>query len=152
MAAAAADNGAYYYYHTEGMLPKRGPPYTPGKTYEETLIDVKAYAAQEGIPYKYVLLDSWWYYQGVGSGVSNWIGRPDVFPHGNDYLRNKTGWPIMGHNRYWAVDNVYAKQNGGLYDWVIEKREDGGNDYSWPSEQRFWDDLMYNSSKWGLFM
>lgn len=95
-----ANPRAFYYYQTEDHQPgKRGPPYTPGKTYEETLIDVKAYADQEGIPYKYVLLDSWWYYQGEGSGVTNWIGRPDIFPHGNDYLRNATGWPIMGHNR-----------------------------------------------------
>ena len=48
---------------------------------------------------RYILLDSWWYYQGVGGGVTEWIGRPDIFPQGNDYLRNKTGWPIMGHNR-----------------------------------------------------
>jgi hypothetical protein len=40
------------------------------------------------------------YYQGEGSGVTNWISRPDIFPHGNDYLRNATGWPIMGHNRW----------------------------------------------------
>jgi hypothetical protein len=102
------------------------------------------YADSIGVPYKYVLLDSWWYYQGVHSGVSNWIGRPDIFPHGNDYLRNATGWPIMGHNRFWAIDNVYAKQNGGQYDFVIEKSGvDGGRDYAWPSEQKFWDDLLY---------
>ena len=28
----------------------------------------------------------------------------------------------------------------------------GFKDFSWPIEQRFWDDLMYNSSQWGLFM
>lgn len=32
--------GGYYYYKTE-----------PNKTYEETMIDVKLYADQEGIPY-----------------------------------------------------------------------------------------------------
>lgn len=60
----------------------------------------------------------------------------------------------MGHNRYWAVDNVYAAQNGGQYDFVIEKKGEGLRfaDKSWPTEQRFWDDLMYNSTKWGLFM
>ncbi|CAK0821955.1 unnamed protein product [Prorocentrum cordatum] len=150
----STDNGAFYYYQTEGHAPKRGPPYTPGHTYEETLIDVKAYAVRSSIPYRYILLDSWWYYQGKGSGVKNWIGRPDVFPHGNDYLRNQTGWPIMGHNRYWAVDNVYAKQNGGDYDFVVEKKGEGQGfqDFAWPTEQRFWDDLLYNSSAWGLFM
>ena len=62
--------------------------------------------------------------RGVKSGVSNWIGRPDVFPDGNAYLRNATGWPIMGHNRYWAIDNVYATQNGGQYDFIVEKKSD----------------------------
>jgi hypothetical protein len=57
----STDNGAFYYYQTEDhQAGKRGPPYTPGKTYEETLIDVKAYSDEEGIPYKYILLDSWW--------------------------------------------------------------------------------------------
>jgi hypothetical protein len=60
----------------------------------------------------------------------------------------------MGHNRYWGVDNVYAKQNGGNYDFVIESKGSGAgfSDFAWPTEQRFWDDLMYNASKWGLFM
>jgi hypothetical protein len=155
----STDNGAYYYYQTEGHTPGQrvqqpNADAPPGKNYEDTLIDVKTYADKEGIPYKYVLLDSWWYYQGVGGGVTNWIGRPDIFPHGNDYLRNKTGWPIMGHNRYWAVDNVYCNQNDGAYDFVVEKKGAGAgfNNFAWPTEQRFWDDLMYNSSKWGLFM
>ena len=49
----STDNGAFYYYQTEDHQPgKRGPPYTPGKTYEETLIDVKHYADSIGVPYK----------------------------------------------------------------------------------------------------
>ena len=27
----------------------------------------------------------------------------------------------MAHNRYWATDNVYAKQNGGAYDFIVEE-------------------------------
>ena len=50
----STDNGAYYYYQTE-----------PGKTYEETLLDVAAYAKRAAIPYRYVLLDSWWYFRGA---------------------------------------------------------------------------------------
>ena len=192
--AYSTDNGAYYYYQTEGHAAKRGPPYTPGKTYQQvracsflsffprlpssvscyhyttgstsslcpylppppphqTLIDVKKYAESVGIPYKYILLDSWWYYQGVGGGVTNWIGRPDVFPNGNSFLRNATGWPIMGHNRYWAIDNVYWTGNGGDYDFVVEdkSKDPKFHNFAWPTEQRFWDDLMYNSSQWGLF-
>jgi hypothetical protein len=90
----STDNGAYYYYQTEGGAPGTFP--TAGaKTYEETLIDLKTYADAENIPYSYVLLDSWWYYKGIGGGVKEWVGRPDIFPHGTSYLRNKTGWPII---------------------------------------------------------
>ena len=47
-----------------------------------------------------------------------------------------------------------AKQNGGSYDFIIEKKGEGQDytNFGWPTEQRFWDDLMYNSSQWGLFM
>ena len=31
-----------------------------GKTYEETLLDVADYAKSAGIPYRHILLDSWW--------------------------------------------------------------------------------------------
>ena len=49
----STDNGAFYYYQTEDHQPgKRGPPYTPGKSYEATLIDVKQYADSIGVPYK----------------------------------------------------------------------------------------------------
>ncbi len=37
---------AYYYYLTE-----------QGKNYEQTMLDIAAYAAQESIPYRWLLLD-----------------------------------------------------------------------------------------------
>ena len=52
------DNGAYYYYNTE-----------PDTDYGQTLVSVKKYADRVGIPYSYVLLDSWWYYKGQNGGV-----------------------------------------------------------------------------------
>lgn len=55
----STDNGAYYYYQTE-----------PNKNYEDTLVDVMSYAKAESLPYKYVLLDSWWYFKGQASGVN----------------------------------------------------------------------------------
>lgn len=47
------DHGAYYYYNP-----------LPGKTYGETLAAVLNYTSSINIPYKWVLLDSWWYYKG----------------------------------------------------------------------------------------
>ena len=66
----STDNGAFYYYDGE-----------PNKTMEATLLDVHAYAKAAGLPYKHVLLDSWWYYKSDDTGgVTEWRARPDVFP------------------------------------------------------------------------
>ena len=48
----STDNGAFYYYQTENGTPGQ---FSGGKSYEDTLIDVKRYADSEGIPYKYIL-------------------------------------------------------------------------------------------------
>ena len=56
-----------------------------------------------------------------------------------------TGWKYVAHNRYWSTANVYAKQNGGDYEFIIEK---GGK--AIPTTQRFWDYLMRVSKEWGM--
>ena len=38
--------------------------------------------------------------QGNQGGVMEWVARSDVFPDGLDFVRNATGWPIQGHNRF----------------------------------------------------
>ncbi|KAJ9459555.1 hypothetical protein DIPPA_32060 [Diplonema papillatum] len=132
------DHGAYYYYHPNG-------------TYADTLKLVQSYASQQKIPYRHVLLDSWWYFQGTQSGVKNWTARPGVFyEDGGDAdlkrLHEETGWPFIAHNRFWAIDTTYATFNGGSY----EFSDPITGDYVVPLEQRFWDDLLGNASKWGL--
>ena len=131
------DNGAYYYYNTETDL-----------DYGTTLSDVKIYADEQGIPYRYILLDSWWYHRGENGGVSEWTAMDEVFPQGIDTLYQETGWFVQAHNRYWAYDNVYAKQNGGEYDFI----EDGNNPKgAVPIGQTFWENLLYDGAQnWGL--
>eukprot|EP01012_Entosiphon_sulcatum_P028632 TRINITY_DN3468_c0_g1_i1.p1 TRINITY_DN3468_c0_g1~~TRINITY_DN3468_c0_g1_i1.p1 ORF type:complete len:750 (+),score=126.46 TRINITY_DN3468_c0_g1_i1:23-2251(+) len=129
----STDNGAYYYYKTE-----------PGKNYEDTLVDVQKYAQSVGIPYRYILLDSWWYYKGKGNGVSNWTAMPEIFPHNLTGFYERTGWPVQAHNRYWAPDSTYAKKNGGPWDFIVE------DTLSLPDSQAFWDFLIEDSKKWGL--
>ena len=58
----------------------------------------------------------------------------------------KTGWLVQGHNRYWASDVVYAKQNGGQWDFLV----DVASNKSLPVEEGFWDFLMRSSKRWGL--
>lgn len=129
------DNGMYYYYHTEGNT-----------TYQDTLSTVHKYSVANSIPYRYVLLDSWWYYRGASTnGVTNWTERPDVFPAGLAELYRDTGWLVQAHNRYWAPETPYAKQNGGAYEFLVSATG------AVPAEQRFWNDLFAApKAAWGL--
>lgn len=86
-------------------------------------MDVQKYAEGVGIPYSYVLLDSWWYYKGKNSGVTVWDARPDVFPDGLTGFYEKTLWPTMLHNRMWAPDSNYSKVNGGQYTFIDDGSE-----------------------------
>lgn len=133
----STDNGAYYYYQTE-----------PGLNYEDTLIGVRQYADAAGIPYRYVLLDSWWYFKGTNSGVATWDAMPSIFPHGLEYLYNVTNWPQQLHNRYWASNTTYAKQNGGKWDFLIDQT----GDIALPLDPAFWDMLLTTKRDTGMIM
>ena len=86
----STDNGAYYYYN-------------PDQDYETTLRAVRAYARRERIPYRYALLDSWWYEKGSGDGVRNWSCTAQAFPRGCQGLSEELGWRFMLHNREWRA-------------------------------------------------
>lgn len=131
----STDNGAYFY----------GKPET-GKDFEQTMIDMQHYAKEVHLPIQYALLDSWWYAQGKGGGVKNWTAQPRIFPDGMGHVHEATGWPFQLHNRYWATDNIYAKQNGGTYDFIVEQSEG----YAIPTDQQLWDDLMANATLTGM--
>ncbi|EGD83514.1 hypothetical protein PTSG_04123 [Salpingoeca rosetta] len=131
------DHGAYYYYN----------PQSPN--FNETLVGVFESAKQQSIPYRWILLDSWWYFKGTGNGVKNWTAMPQIFPPGGtDGLAEFTSitqWPVIGHNRYWSNNTDYAIQNGGKFAF-------SDNKYAMvvPLEQAFWDFLLGSSKKWGL--
>ncbi|XP_064616875.1 uncharacterized protein LOC135480876 [Liolophura sinensis] len=129
------DNGAFYYYNTESK-----------KNYEQTMLDVKQYTDSLNVPFRYIQYDSWWYPKGIIGGVILWEPMTDVFPHGLQYLYNKTGWPAAAHNRYWSSKTKYAKQNGGQFDFIVELET------ALPVEERFWDYLLRRASKWGLIL
>ena len=130
------DNGACYYYNTGNY-----------SNYEEAMVAVWEDASKMGIPFRYLQIDSWWYYKGKGNGVKNWTAMPDIFPNGIDAVVKKTGWPIMAHNRYFSSDTDYAKQNGGAFEFYIERETANPNDAS------FWEFLLSSSKReWGLLV
>jgi len=143
----STDNGMYYYYNTD---------FNDTATYDATLKHLYEYSQKIGVNYKYILLDSWWYYRAnssdstgnnAGSGVKNWVPRPEIFPDGIEALTNYTGWLVQAHNRYWADDNVYAIENGGSYDFGLNHTTFG----ALPFEEVFWYDLFsYPTSHWNL--
>ena len=130
------DNGACYYYATDKFA-----------NYEEALIAVKKEADAEGIPYRYVQLDSWWYYKGMHNGVKNWTAMPSIFPRGIEYVANVTGWPIVAHNRYFSPNTDYASQNGGQYKFIIDTDK-----VALPDDPKFWTDLLSDArDHWNLY-
>jgi len=46
------------------------------KKYEQNIIEVKTYTDKEKIPYRYWLMDSWWYSKDTDNGVKNWTAMP----------------------------------------------------------------------------
>jgi hypothetical protein len=52
----------------------------------------------------------------------------------------------MLHNRMWATDSNYSTANGGQYTFI-----DDGSDVLVPNDQSFWNDLIANKTKTGMF-
>eukprot|EP01064_Diplonema_japonicum_P033984 TRINITY_DN6871_c0_g1_i1.p1 TRINITY_DN6871_c0_g1~~TRINITY_DN6871_c0_g1_i1.p1 ORF type:complete len:747 (+),score=140.47 TRINITY_DN6871_c0_g1_i1:43-2283(+) len=133
------DHGAYYYYHPERNM-----------TMGETVLAVYKQAQEQQIPYKYILLDSWWYFKGTQGGVTNWTAMPSVFPPGgNAALKDftqRTGWMVIGHNRFWDHGTSYSVDNGGRFRFS----DDGSEHYVVPLTQDFWDFLLTGGKEWGL--
>ena len=71
-------------------------------------------------------------------GVKSWTALNDVFPNGLENLYSKTGLKVVAHNRYWATDNVYAIQNGGSYNFIVEN----DTKRALPQDNNFWLDLF----------
>ena len=63
--------------------------------------------------------------------------RPDIFPGGGDAALAKfhaeSGWPIIGHNRFWSNDSPYAEANGGDFAFSANATS---KEYIVPLEQR----------------
>ncbi|CAF1248650.1 unnamed protein product [Adineta steineri] len=126
------DNGGYYYYHSE-----------IGVDYERTMVNVRH---QIPLPFHYMQLDSWWYYKGIGHGVSEYTAMRHIFPDGLQALhRRLENIPLAAHNRYWAYDNVYKQKYSFALDETNKKALPIGND-------SFWLDFFTQTRDWGLIL
>jgi hypothetical protein len=105
------DNGAAYYYDYDRRL-----------GYAGTLEAVVRHYRTEGIPIRYLQIDSWWYYKSftdpegrTGSsknerlpngewnrygGLLHYQAHPAVFPQGLAAFQRRIGLPLITHNRW----------------------------------------------------
>ncbi len=144
------DNGAACYYDFDLR-----------KGYEKTLLDLMGSFRREGIPYRYLQLDSWFYPKSFtyadGSapavprpknprlpagrwnrygGMLLYQADPAVFPRGLGEFRRKLGLPLVTHDRWIDVDSPYRKSYriSGV----------GAVDPAW------WDHVIGNLASWGV--
>ena len=122
--------------------------YDTGKysDYNAALTAVATSSRAAGIPFRYMQLDSWWYWKGPLDGVLNWTAMPAELPQGLASLSESTNMRFVAHNRYWSNLTQYARQNGGAY--AFELDADSGK--AIPVETAFWVDLLTNATHWGL--
>lgn len=133
------DNGATYYYN-----------YDPKLGYGGTLENLVSRYRSEGIPIRYLQLDSWWYYKtftGPGGkigktknprlpqgewnrygGLLEYSAHPAVFPRGLDGFHKDVRLPLITHNRWIDPASPYhnAYQISGIA----------------AVDPRFWDRIM----------
>ena len=105
------DNGACYYYNYDRAL-----------GYAGTLEALVAHFRKQGIPLRYLQLDSWWYYKTLVDpdghkgevknralpegewnrygGVLKYVAHPAVLPEGLEGFGKKVGLPLITHNRW----------------------------------------------------
>lgn len=129
------DNGAAYYYHVE-----------PGLNEEDTLLAVKAEADEQGIPYGYFQIDSWWYVKAPGEtpfapgGTLLWEPRPEAFPDGLAAFQDRLGLPLVAHNRWFAPDTPYRDR----HDFV------DGDGLAFPTGPGVFEEMMDHCVEWGI--
>jgi hypothetical protein len=142
------DNGANYYYH-----------YDPALGYAGTLENLTARYQEEGIPIRYLQLDSWWY-EKTFTGPDGEIGKtknprlpegewnryggllkyeadPAVLPDGLAGLHQKTGLGLITHNRWIDPASPYHQ------DYKISGLA--------AVDPKWWDDIMGSLAAGGVF-
>lgn len=131
---------AYYFYNPIDGNVSYG-------NYEATMLSFNNYSRALGVPYRYYLLDSWWYGEyDVYGGVWMWEDNHELlaqrFPHGLEWLHDTLGMPFACHMGKWVADSPYTKNE--TYGFIVEPQ------WAIPTTFEFWDYIFGNASGWGL--
>ena len=116
------DNGADYYYNYDTTL-----------GYSQTLLSLRRKYKEEGIPIRYMQLDSWWYEKSIYDpngkpdadhknsklplgkwnrygGLMSYTADPFLFPNGLPAFYKKLDLPLVTHNRWIDPRSPYHKK------------------------------------------
>jgi hypothetical protein len=100
------DHGATYYYN-----------YDTTQGYTGTILAVRDYYAQQGIPLAYMQLDSWWYPKGaadiwsdVGDGQYKYAADKTLFPTDLPPFQMQLALPLITHARWIDPSSPYRTQ------------------------------------------
>lgn len=160
-----SSTAAYFYAHRNN------------ETYEQTMLAVKEYAEQVSLPYKWMLIDSWWYHEGAVPGPQDtgicfegfggvswqWDSKPippaancsGNFPSGWRGFAEKLGLPMMLHISEWSGSKISGKNKVpnkfGPPPYSKSSAEDWivENACSAPQTFEFWDMIFSDMSYYG---
>lgn len=116
------------------------------RTYSDTLHAVFADIRNRSIPVGHLLIDSWWYGEGVFNGVSQWesddslMAQLQTFPEGLPaFSKAIGGLPIWAHNGKWVEDSPY---------WQMGFERAPGS--TMPQGRALWDRVFSRNKEWNL--
>lgn len=143
------DKGTYYYNNTGSF-----------KNYEECLLAIKEQALRQGIPYRYLQLDSYFYPKDDGTIL--WEGDTKIFPNTLASLKESLQMPLICQNRWFSYHTVYK---GSYKDFINEEHDKfdvSGNGisnpvkdqkqkttWSLPLQLEMWMEIMAKARSWG---
>ena len=156
---------AYFYAHRKN------------ETYEQTVLAAKAYGEVMSLPYKWILVDSWWYHEnavpgpadsgvcfdGFGGTSWQWDSKPippaancsGNFPDGWRGFAKKLKLPMMLHISEWAGAKVSGKSKKPNPYGASPYAKAAPGDWivedacSAPQTQEFWEGIFSDMSFYG---
>jgi hypothetical protein len=116
-------------------------------TYEDTILQVHAYAEAANIPYRWWLIDSWWHAFDNGKyfeDVPAQVGQ--LFPHGLAWLYKQLGEQTFG--AHWSstfsAESPYIREFDG---WLPSSPTNGS---FVPINQAVWDHIFASDTTFGM--
>ena len=160
---AASERALYFGYSTTGMYhhnPCDGLENC--STWEGTLVQVHEDLRRRNVPYRWMLIDSYWYGETRYHGNWLWEGGPWLttsqlptypqrFAHGLEWMHDRLGgMRFAAHSGHWARNTPYANASDPRFINDSIWARSGGGEPQYPLDRKLWDHLFTANKAWGL--